>query len=220
MSFCDELIQENMANWLSAAELPFLDDMVHDRLDKKKFVHYLIQDTQYLADFAKIYAWSFLKSDRLDVMRMLYDEMGIIVAGETDSHVKYLNDVGMDTVAIMEAETTAECSDYVKCMTEAAEHGTLAEGIFALGPCNFSYYYLGLELARRMKELGNYETNYFRPWLEYYIGKDYEEGCAHYHKLCDMVAEGLNEQEKGPIRKLFKACSDYEYDFWAMAYQV
>ena len=67
MTFCEELIQSNMDNWLSSAELPFLDDLVHNRLDRRKFVHYLIQDTQYLADFAKIYAWAFLKADSLDL---------------------------------------------------------------------------------------------------------------------------------------------------------
>ncbi|MDD6212083.1 MAG: hypothetical protein PUB22_02890 [Clostridiales bacterium] len=219
MKLCETLIQENMESWLASADLPFLDDMVHDRLDHKKFVRYLIQDTQYLASFAKIYAWSFVKTDQLDVMRRLYEEMGIIVAGETDSHVTYLKDEGIDPEMVMEEETTEACSEYIDCMLKAAKEGTLAEGIFAAGPCNFSYYYIGLELKRRMEALGNYETNYFRPWLDYYISPAYKAGCDHFHELCDMVSQDLSAEEEESIRTVFRQCSDYERDFWIMAYQ-
>ena len=219
MTFCEELIANDMEFWLDFADLPFLSDMIQNRLDHRKFSHYLIQDTQYLAAFAKIYAWSFIKTDDLQLMQELYGEMGIIVAGETQSHRNYLSESGFDEKDIMNRKASDTNSAYMDCMIRAARDGSLAEGIFAVGPCNFSYYYLGLEIKRRMEAAGTYETNYFRDWLDYYISEEYKEGCDRYQAICDRVSNHLSVQEQERIRQLFRKCSKYERDFWIMAYE-
>ena len=219
MTFCEQLIEEDKNYWLSFARLPFLSEMIQGNLDHRKFARYLIQDTRYLAAFAKIYAWSFLKSEDLTLMQELYREMGCIVEGETSSHVRYLSGSGLNEKEILACEPARACQDYINCMTDAAKNGTLAEGVFAAGPCNFSYYYLGLELKKRMEAAGTYETSYFREWLDYYIGSEYREGCERYQKICDRVSIGLSPQEQDRIRILFHRCSEYEREFWIMAYE-
>ena len=219
MTFCEQLIEEEKNYWFSFAKLPFLVDMIEGTLDRRKFARYLIQDTRYLAAFAKIYAWSFLKSEDLQLMQDLYREMGCIVEGETQSHVKYLEHTGLNEEEILAQEPAKACQDYIDCMTDAAQYGTLAQGIFAAGPCNFSYYYLGLEIKRQMEAAGTYETNYYREWLDYYIGDEYREGCERYQKICDRVSAGLSPGEQERIRQLFHRCSDYEREFWIMAYE-
>lgn len=102
MELIAELVARAMPIWDEILTAPFLQEMAAGTLPVEKFKRYLIQDTLYLKGFSKAYAYGFINSDDIQVMRRFYENMNVILADESLLHIRYLEGV----YGMKEAEPT------------------------------------------------------------------------------------------------------------------
>ena len=89
-----DFVKKITPKWREMLDLPFLKGVINGSLSKESFLEYLIQDTIYLKDYAKCYAYAMTKTNNIEIMRILYDCLGIISKDESCVHIIYLKDLG------------------------------------------------------------------------------------------------------------------------------
>ena len=161
MSFAKELMAAASPVWEKYMTHPFITGMIDGTLQKEKFAFYLMQDCQYLKDYAKVYATSFIKCDDIDLMRAIYRDMQVIVSDESMTHIRYLMDMGYTEKDAYAAPTAPENREYLDYMLHVAKEGSVQEGLISIMACTFSYYHIALHARKTAIENGSYEHNYF-----------------------------------------------------------
>ena len=219
MTFADRLIQEAEPIWAKYYEHPFIQNLIDGSLDRRKFLRYLIQDTLYLKDYAKVYAHAFTKAEDVEVMRHIYSDMALIMSDETMVHIRYLKDMGWSEAEAM-AEPCAPANEaYLNTMLTAASEGTLAEGVVSVMACAFSYYFIAKYAKAEGDRRNSLADNYFSGWIESYAGDMYEKIYSSSYKLCNSVCTTADEVEAQRLIDIFLDCSECELRFWDMAFE-
>ena len=217
MSFAKELMAAASPVWEKYMTHPFIMGMIDGTLQKEKFAFYLMQDCQYLKDYAKVYATSFIKCDDIDLMRAIYRDMQVIVSDESMTHIRYLMDMGYTEKDAYAAPTAPENREYLDYMLNVAKEGSVQEGLISIMACTFSYYHIALHARKTAMENGSYEHNYFAAWMDDYVGEIYKGIYDRTIELCDWITRDLSEAEKERLKQIFIRSSEYELDFWNMA---
>jgi thiaminase/transcriptional activator TenA len=75
--------------------MPFNEEMRLGTLDKQKFRHYIIQDTKYLEEYARVFALAAAKSKTSEEMAYLIKNAQEIVDHEQSMHGHYLKEYGV-----------------------------------------------------------------------------------------------------------------------------
>lgn len=66
MSFMKEVINSSLDIWNSYLKHPFIRELALGILDEEKFKGYIIDDSIYLREYARIFAYSMYKSKRME----------------------------------------------------------------------------------------------------------------------------------------------------------
>ena len=217
MSFAHELMTAAASIWEKYMTHPFITGMIDGTLEKEKFAFYLMQDCQYLKDYAKVYATSFIKCDDIHLMRHIYRDMQVIVSDESMTHIRYLMDMGYTEDDAYAAPTAAENREYLDYMLQVAREGSVQEGLISMMACTFSYYHIALHARTTAMQNGTYENNYYAAWMDDYVGPIYKGIYDSTEKLCEEITQKLNDDEKQRLTDIFIRSSEYELDFWDMA---
>ena len=218
MTYTGELIANARDIWKEYYSHPFVRGMIDGSLDRDKFCRYLIQDSIYLVDYAKVYAHTFIKAKDVRVMRMIHEDMGLIHSEEDMMHIRYLAEAGYTEEMALSQPALPGCRDYVNYMLRIASQGTMEEGIMAVLPCALSYYHIGLYCLEEAMKKGTLEGNYFRHWIEEYSGEGYKKIYDHAVKLCELITRDASEKEKARYQEIFNESSRFEIGFWDMAW--
>lgn len=220
MTFADRLMQQAKPIWDKYYTHPFIQGMIDGSLQKEKFLHYLVQDAQYLKDYAKVYAHAFTKTDDVELMRHIYGDMALIMYDETLMHIRYLKDMGWTEAEAFAAPQGAANTVYLDTMIKAARDGSFEEGVVAVMACAFSYYFIGLyanEEGAKRGTLGG--DNYYADWIKSYAGDGYKKIYDSSYELCNKIGEQLTAEQEQVLTRLFVDCSTCELHFWDMAFE-
>lgn len=196
---------------------PFLKELLRGTLDKSKFHNYLIQDSLYLKDYAKVYAHVFLLTDDTEDLQFLHECIGVIVADETNMHKRYLNKHGLTFEAIDKMNIESENRAYLDYMLGFASTGDLRKIFVSALPCTLTYEYIGKALK---EAAGNrLADNYYGEWIETYGGKGFEEfsikSCTFIDKLCLDLSPGEREE----LIDIYLTACEHELNFWDMSFR-
>ena len=219
MTFADELMNSVKATWDAMLCHPFIKGMIDGTLDKQKFKTYLIQDTLYLKYYSKVYAWGFLKTDDIDIMRRLYRDMEVVLSDESMMHIRYLKDLGSCEAEALRAPILPANRRYLDYMLTISEQGTLEEGLVGLMPCALSYYYLAKHAKEQAVRNLSYEGNYYKGWLDHYSGEGYFGCYQRTYDLCNLIARDLTQTQKARLFTIFRTGTQHEFHFWDMSYE-
>lgn len=75
--------------------MPFNEELRLGTLSKQQFRYYIIQDTKYLEDYARVFALAAAKSTSSRDMAYLIKNVQGIVDHEQSMHASYLNEYGV-----------------------------------------------------------------------------------------------------------------------------
>lgn len=217
MRFAQELMNAAALVWEKYMTHPFITGMIDGTLEKEKFAFYLMQDSQYLRDYAKVYATSFIKANDIDLMRAIYRDMQVIVSDESMTHIRYLKDMGYTEDDAYKAPTAPENREYTDYMLRVAQEGSVQEGLISVMACTFSYYHIALHARTQAIQNGTYENNYYAAWMDDYVGEIYKGIYDRTANMCDEITRDLSDAEKERLKEIFIRSSEYELDFWNMA---
>jgi thiaminase/transcriptional activator TenA len=191
---------------------PFLAGLADGRLAPQTFASYLIQDTYYLRDFARVLTVVGSKAPTYDGVGMFARHAAGIVEVELVLHESLLRELAVhDTSAVPVAPTTRA---YTSHLLATAYSGSFADGVAAVLPCYWIYAEVGEELIKR----GSPDPRY-RRWIETYTGEEYRRQVDEVLTLADDVGENLGAGDEARARAYFATSARYEWMFWDAAWR-
>ena len=114
MSLMEEITGASMDLFEAAADEAFLEELGTGRLDRKKFLDYIVQDSIYLRDYMKAFAMGMFRSRTLRDMQFFYSVLGFVNDSENETRLKYLSDGSLTDDDVERIEKKEACRNYTK----------------------------------------------------------------------------------------------------------
>lgn len=215
MTFLEECIQDSLPIWASCLETEFLRGIADGSLPEDCFKGYIVDDSLYLREYAKVFAWGMIHARDMEEMRNYYSLLAFVNESEDATRRYYLKRYRLTDPEIQHLPLRPENQAYVDCMLAAAREGRgAAQCMMACLPCMLSYGWIFGEIIRRFP--GVEHTPYW-PFVSDYAGGRYNAICREWSDFTNRVCQDLSHQEREACRALFRACSQHEYHFWEMS---
>ncbi|MEM1039496.1 MAG: thiaminase II [Pseudomonadota bacterium] len=213
MKLFDRLKADCAEEWALYTQHSFVEQMGDGSLPQAAFRDYLVQDYLFLIQFARAYALAIYKGRSLSQMRHGLEGLKAILDVEMDLHVRLCAGWELDEQALQQAPEKAQTIAYTRFVLESGMAGDLLDLYVALAPCMIGYGEIGGRLAHN----GVLDANPYREWINEYASDGYQELTqATIENLDDLAATSMTEARYPALRKLFRAATLLEADFWQM----
>ena len=216
MSFVEVCIQDSLPIWEQCLNTPFLQKLENGTLDESCFLGYIIDDSLYLREYAKVFGWGMTKAQTMEDIRICYSLLSFVHEGEGSTRLYYLNRYGLKDPDIQNLPQRPENKAYTDCMLEAAKNGGMAECMMACLPCMISYHWIFQKILERTPEVKN--TPYW-PLVRDYASDDYLLSCQKWVTYTDQLCAELSSEQMTKCMQIFRDCSHHELHFWEMSEQ-
>lgn len=214
-TFVQQLVQESLPVWEKCLHSEFLTHLADGTLDEACFKGYIVEDSLYLREYAKVFAWGMTKAKDMQTIRTYYSLLSFVNESEDAARLHYLRHFGLTDEGIQSLPLRPENRAYVDSMIEAAKNGEgAAECMMACLPCMLSY---GWIFQKLLEEKPSVQDTLYGALVVDYADKSYEAACRDWAAFAEKVCEGLSDERLARCREIFHACSAHELNFWAMA---
>ena len=214
-TFVQQLVQESLPVWEKCLHSEFLTHLADGTLDEACFKGYIVEDSLYLREYAKVFAWGMTKAKDMQTIRTYYSLLSFVNESEDAARLHYLKHFGLTDEGIQSLPLRPENRAYVDYMIEAAKNGEgAAECMIACLPCMLSY---GWIFQKLLEEKPSVQDTLYGALVVDYADKGYEAACRDWAAFAEKVCEGLSDERLARCREIFHACSEHELNFWAMA---
>lgn len=142
MAFMKDILTRNIPIWEECAATPFVQEVQTGKLPLEKFKRYMIQDSIYLKNYARIYGKAIFHADTLREIQLYYSMLNFVNDTESEVRLDYLKQFCMTDNDIELIAPLPENQNYIDFMFEIASHGKNEEILMAVLPCMLSYSYI------------------------------------------------------------------------------
>ena len=215
MNFLEQCIQDSLPIWRRCLESEFVQGVAAGTLPEACFKGYIVDDSLYLREYSKVFAWGMIHSHDMEEIRNYYSLLSFVNESEDATRLGYLRRYGLSDQAIQSLPLRPENQAYVDCMLSAAQSGQgAAECMMACLPCMLSYAWIFGEVIRRFPQVK--DTPYW-PFVRDYAGDQYEAVCRRWTDFTNRACENLSPERRAKCMEIFRACSLHELRFWEMS---
>ena len=174
-TFVQQLVQESLPVWEKCLHSEFLTHLADGTLDEACFKGYIVEDSLYLREYAKVFAWGMTKAKDMQTIRTYYSLLSFVNESEDAARLHYLKHFGLTDEGIQSLPLRPENRAYVDSMIEAAKNGEgAAECMMACLPCMLSYGWLFQKLLQRSPAV---KDTYYGALVLDYAGPGYDAAC-------------------------------------------
>lgn len=214
-TFTRMIRQEANEVWEANFKHPFVQGIANGTLSLESFRYYLLQDSYYLSQFARIQSIGASKAEDLSTTaRMAAHAQGTYQA-ELSLHERFMGQLGVTKEDLQGFEPAPTAYAYTSHLYRVAASGSLGEIIASILPCYWIYYEIGLMLKDASPDQPIYQE-----WIAAYGGDWFSELVNEQLNLLDAIAETASAKEKEKMKQHFLISSQYELQFWEMAYSL
>lgn len=213
----ESIIRGSMDLWEGYLTHPFITGLADGTLSDERFLHYLIQDTLYLREYARVFAMAMYRSSTMEEIRAYYSILSFVQSDESTFRLRCLQEAGLDSAAVDRMDFCPENRAYCDFMLEMAEQHGVIEILMAILPCMFSYAWLFARLTERYPAIC--ESRYW-PFIEGYTSEAYADDCRSWADFTEQRLQQADAQELARLGDLFRRSSQYEAGFWDMSYRA
>lgn len=214
MSFSERCVADSLPIWEQCLNSPFLQKLENGTLDPECFLGYIVDDSLYLREYAKVFAWGMTKAATMADIRTCYSLLSFVNEGEGSTRLYYLDQYGVRDEDIQNLPQRPENRAYTQCMIDAAINGGMAECMMACLPCMLSYGWIFQRLLSRSPSVQ--DTPYW-PLVRDYAGEGYEAACKDWADAADRLCTDLTPERQESCLQIFHSCSVHELHFWEMS---
>ncbi|OOB78420.1 MAG: hypothetical protein ATN34_04845 [Epulopiscium sp. Nele67-Bin002] len=216
MTFIEEIIEATNDIWEQYLEQPFPTGVVQGTIDKELFKNYIVEDSIYLNEYARVFGAGMLNSRRKSDIMFFYQALNFLEESEGSTRLYYLKQFGLTDEWIESQQARPTNVAYTEYMLSVAREGTPLEILMAVLPCILSYGYTFRELVAKY---GLDESNPYAKLVNDYIGDGYFQYCYLCGKFANKLAGEINmtDEYKQKLIEIFRQGSLYEVKFWDMA---
>lgn len=216
MSFTQKCVQDSLPIWEQCLNSPFLQKLENGTLDPACFLGYIVDDSLYLREYAKVFAWGMTKAETMADIRTCYSLLSFVNEAEDSTRLSYLHQYGVTDEEIQHLPQRPENRAYTAYMIDAAKKGGLAECMMACLPCMLSYGWIFQKLLSRSPSV---QDTPYGPLVRDYAGEGYENACQAWAEAADRLCDHLPPQRQDACMQIFRECSLHELHFWEMSDQ-
>lgn len=90
MTFLEQCIQDSMPIWQDCLESEFVQGVAHGTLPEECFKGYIVDDSLYLREYSKVFAWGILHSHDMEEIRNYYSLLSFVNESEDATRRYYL----------------------------------------------------------------------------------------------------------------------------------
>ena len=90
MAFMKDILTHNIPIWEECAATPFVQEVQTGKLPLEKFKRYMIQDSIYLKNYARIYGKAIFHADTLREIQLYYSMLNFVNDTESEVRLDYL----------------------------------------------------------------------------------------------------------------------------------
>ncbi len=90
MAFMKDILTRNIPIWEECAATPFVQEVQTGKLPLEKFKRYMIQDSIYLKNYARIYGKAIFHADTLREIQLYYSMLNFVNDTESEVRLDYL----------------------------------------------------------------------------------------------------------------------------------
>ncbi|MGI6174850.1 MAG: thiaminase II [Christensenellales bacterium] len=217
MSFSRGLKEKAIEVWEEGYQHPFVQEIGKGTLAEDKFQFYLLQDYQYLLQYAKVFALAVVKAYDEATMTRLTNTQHYLLAVEMDVHRQYMAGFGVSQEQMLLTKPSLYNRTYTANMLAVGQTGDLIEILAAVFPCAWTYS----DYAKRLKAqyADRLEKNFYRTWIETYAGDAFSESFEWFFDAMDEMVANMTDAQRERIVEIFVSSVEFEYLFWDMAYK-
>ena len=215
MSFMEGILKQNMPVWDKCIATLFVQDMKDGTLPIEDFKEYMIQDSIYLKNYARVYGKAIYHAETLREIQLYYSILNFVTDTESVVRLNYLRQFGMTDDDIEFIDPLPENRNYIDFLFETAERGNGCEILMAVLPCMLSYSYIFRKLA---DEPESRKSKYW-DFIQDYADDRYAESCKEWCDFADKKCVSLSEADRKKLGSIFEKAGYLELDFWNMAYR-
>ena len=214
-TFVQQLVQESLPVWEKCLHSEFLTHLADGTLDEACFKGYIVEDSLYLREYAKVFAWGMTKAKDMQTIRTYYSLLSFVNESEDAARLHYLKHFGLTDEGIQSLPLRPESRAYVDSMIEAAKNGEgAAECMMACLPCMLSYGWIFQKMLDRSPAV---RDTLYGPLVQDYAGPGYADACRAWAAYAEKVCTGLSPERAARCRAIFHNCSVHELHFWEMS---
>ena len=195
--------------WSEYTEHRFLNELVYDKLSKRKFQNYLIQDYIFLQQFLKILSLCAYKSKNYQELQR-YVNFIIGISNEINLHISYCNKWKISQRLLNSMKVEKSNLHYTEYVLKIGKRGDNFDILTCLSPCIIGYGEIGYKLSK----IKNWKKSKYRSWVEMYASKEYQEVAKDNINYLDKLKSENPSKKFSDLKKLFKKSTILERDFW------
>ena len=212
MAFMKDILTRNIPIWEECAATPFVQEVQTGKLPLEKFKRYMIQDSIYLKNYARIYGKAIFHADTLREIQLYYSMLNFVNDTESEVRLDYLKQFCMTDNDIELIAPLPENQNYIDFMFEIASHGKNEEILMAVLPCMLSYSYI----FRKLAAVPTSRQSRYWDFIKDYADEQYAESCKEWSAFAEHKCAGLSEANKKYLADIFEKASLLELAFWKM----
>lgn len=212
-TFMDCVIEDSAPIWDRCAAHPFIREFASGALSRERFLRYIVQDSIYLREYAKVFALAIYKSKTMADIREYYSLLGFVRENESMVRVKCLGAAGMTEEDADRSPVYPQNAAYTGFMLSCAEKGGEREILMATLPCMLSYRYIFEKV-----DINDCSDPLYREVLKDYASDSYKSCCERWTAFAETKCADADTEERKRLVGIFRRSSEYELDFWNMSY--
>lgn len=215
VNYMKDIVNDSLPIWEECINSKFVQGLVHGTLTDEQMTKYIVEDTRYLLNYAKCYAYLITKCATLEEIRMFYDILSFVKEGETSVRREFILERNLDEYEVETTIPDMENQIYIDSMLNWCSCGNIVEGTMAILPCMLSYGYIFNECQKRYPNM--LEGNPYRKIIGAYIGVEFEDWCKEWEEFGNKLMNRYPTSFER-CKTIFRFSSLREKAFWEMSY--
>lgn len=214
MSFCDTTWDEIAPLRRAILDQPFLAELADGSLNPESFRHYIVQDSLYLAEYARVLAIAAARAPTAAARLEFSDGAKIAVQVEEALHQAFFAQFGVTPDIARGSEASPVCQGYTGYLTSLAATRSYEELIAGILPCFWVYWEVGCTIKPRAVS-----PNPYAAWIDTYAAPAFGEATQRVRDLVDEAAANATPAVRKAMATAFRNATRYEWMFWDSAYR-
>lgn len=213
MTFTQSLHELARESWTKSKQHPFVQELVTGELPIEVFRFYLIQDAYYLKHFAHAHQEVMERSNNQRIITSQRFCKEGLEESELAIREGFFKELAISEEEVLDTPIAPTAYNYTSHIYRQFVNGTIPTTLAALLPCYWLYYEIGVEFSTKSSPVKIYQE-----FLETYDSEDFKEVLDELIQLIDELAADCSEKEREKMAEAFLLSSDFELNFWEMAY--
>ncbi|MBO8155520.1 MAG: thiaminase II [Bacillaceae bacterium] len=215
MTFAQQLKDAATSYWENSFRHPFVTGIADGSLPLEKFRYYVLQDSYYLSQFARVQSLGAAKSNDFHTTYRMAQHASGTYQAELKLHEKFSKLLNITEEEKKAFKPSPTAYAYTSHLYRAAYHGQLGEIIASILPCYWLYYDIGIHFKGAVPDEPIYQE-----WIQAYGAEWFKDLVEEQIDRLNSIAEDASEQELKRMTEHFIISSYYELQFWEMAYTL